>query len=165
MLSSRRSSAISSAREDQRRRGAAPSARGAAAPSGAGAVEETGSGATPDHLLLLGRSLEAGRVRRVGPGVVLGDELQPGVHLAGAGEVARDLRQVQLHDREEALEVRLLVDREVQLIRLQQLERLRERVVATSLDALLAQLELLDDLADALGRSGVDGEHPFDVLV
>ena len=38
-------------------------------------------------------------------------------------------------------------------------------VVAARLHALVAQLVLLHDLADALGRAGVDGEHALGVLV
>src|SRR3954468_23008756 len=99
MLSSRRSSAISTIREDQRRRGAAPSARGAAVPSGAAAVEEAGSGgATPDHFLTLGRALDARPFGLVGPRAALGDELQARVHLCRSGQPPGDLRQEELHN-------------------------------------------------------------------
>src|SRR5918999_2753610 len=164
MLSSRRPSASSTAREVQLGGAAACSIAPAAAPSDA-ATGAAGSGATPDHLLLLGGAFEARRVGGVRAGVVLGDELQTGVHLARAGEPAGDLVDVELHDRIEALEVGLLVDREVDLVVLEQLERLRQRVVPAALHALLAQLVLLDDLRDALGGAGVDREHALHVLV
>src|SRR5215216_1896651 len=163
MLSSRRPSASSTARAV--RLGGADSAADPAAAASVAAAGSAVSGATPDHLLVLGGALEARRVRAVRPGVVLGDELQARVHLAGAGQAAGDLVDVELDDRIEALEVGLLVDREVDLVVLEELERLREGVVSAALDALVAELVLLDHLGDALGRARVDREHPLHVLV
>src|SRR5688572_3727412 len=127
MLSSRRPSASSTARA-ARLGGAASAADPAAAASGA-AAGAAGSGATPDHLLLFGGALEARRVRAVGAGVVLGHELQARVRLRRARQAARDLVDEELDDRIHALQVGLLVDREVQLVGLEQLERLRQGVV------------------------------------
>src|SRR5687767_5058418 len=124
MLSSRRPSASSTARAALLG-GAASAAAPAAAASGAAAGSAV-SGATPDHLLIFGGPLEARRVGAVGAGVVLGHELQARVHLAGAGQPAGDLVDEELDDGIEALQVGLLVDREVELVGLQQLERLRQ---------------------------------------
>src|SRR5215207_4295506 len=175
MLSSRRSSATAATRANVARRRLGP---GGAAVSGLGSESvvvtlvvllvqmlREGPLGLLDDLLVLRRPLEARRAAEVGRGVVLGEELQAGVHVAGAGEGAGDLRQEQLDDRIEPLDVGLLVDREVELVVAQQLERLGQRVVAAALHALVAQLVLLDDLADRLRRAGVDREHALDVLV
>src|SRR4051795_2921343 len=86
------------------------------------------------------------------------EELQAGVDVGDARQRVRDLVHVQLQHRQEALQVRLLVDREVDLVAGQQLLGDRREVVAAALDALLAQVVLLDRLGEALRAAGVDGE-------
>src|SRR4051795_9607233 len=86
------------------------------------------------------------------------EELQAGVDGGDARQRVRDLVHVQLEHRQEALQVRLLVDREVDLVAGEQLLRDRGQVVAAALDALLAQVVLLDRLREALRAACVDGE-------
>jgi hypothetical protein len=57
-----------------------------------------------------------------------------------------------------------LIDREVQEPFVDQLERAGQQVVPAA-DHLPAQAVLLDDLSDALCVTGVDGEHPGQLLV
>src|SRR3954471_1723445 len=93
------------------------------------------------------------------------EELQAGVDVGDARQRVRDLVHVQLEHRQEALQVRLLIDREVDLVAGEQLLRDRREVVAAALDALGAQVALLDRLREALGRAGVDGEVALRVRV
>src|SRR5438876_10306704 len=65
--------------------------------------------------LLVGASLEPRLGVQVGPDVLLGDEQQPGVGVGRLLQAARQLVQEELDDRVEALHVRLLVDREVEV--------------------------------------------------
>src|SRR4029078_13446932 len=63
-------------------------------------------------------------------------ELQSGVGVGDAAEAARCLIHEKLQDRNEALQVRLLIDREVDLVGGGQLLGDRREVVAAALDAL-----------------------------
>src|SRR3954462_13488744 len=85
-------------------------------------------------------------------------ELQSGIGVGDAAEAARCLIHEQLQDRDEALQVRLLVEREVDLVGRQQLLRDRREVIAAALAALFAQRGLLDRLGQARRRARVDGE-------
>src|SRR5438270_2135430 len=80
-------------------------------------------------------------------------ELQAGVDVRDAAQVLRRFVHVELHDRQEALQVGLLVDREVDLARGEQLLGHRRQVVAAALPSLGAQPLLLDRLREALSRA------------
>src|SRR3954453_19542377 len=85
-------------------------------------------------------------------------ELQAGVGVGDAAEAAGCLIHEQLQDRDEALQVGLLIDREVDLVGGQELLGDRREVVAAALDALVAQRVLLDRLREALRAARVDRE-------
>src|SRR5689334_11082227 len=70
-------------------------------------------------------------------------ELQAGVGVSDAAQALGGLVHVELQDRDEPLQVRLLVDREVDLVGGQQLLGDRREVIAAALDALVAQRVLL----------------------
>src|SRR5262249_51111427 len=70
------------------------------------------------------------------------------------------VEQVQGEHRQEALQVRLLVDGEVQAAALDRLQRYRGQVEAARRDLAL-QAVLLDHLANRLGRTGVHREDPL----
>src|SRR5215211_1858296 len=116
-------------------------------------------------LLLLGVTLEARLCFEVAVHGVRSDEDEARVGLRGPRDTARDLVQIELHNREEALQIGLLVDGEVYVARLHELEYLGEEIVATSPYALVVQPELLHDLGDTLRASGVHGKHPGYVLM
>src|SRR3954453_12089608 len=84
------------------------------------------------------------------------EELQAGVHVGDARQRPRNLVHVELQDRQETLQVRLLVDREVDLVVGQELLCVRREVVAAALDALAAQVALLDGLGEPLRAPRVD---------
>src|SRR3954453_1650019 len=91
------------------------------------------------------------------------EELQAGVDVGDARQRVRDLVHVQLEHRQEALQVRLLVDREVDLVAGQQLLGDRREVVAAALESLLGEFVFLDSLGESLRAGGVDGEVAFRV--
>src|SRR5437660_6303856 len=106
-------------------------------------------GARADDLLLAGAALEA-RLGVVRPDVALGHEDEAGVGVGRLRETARQLVQEELHHREEALRVRLLVDREVQAALADPLDRPGQQVVAARVHAFARQTVLLHDLGNAL---------------
>src|SRR5918998_4461172 len=116
-------------------------------------------------LLLLRVSLEARRGLQVAVNRVGGDEDQARVRLRRPRDTPGELVEVELHDREEALQIRLLVDREVYVVLAHELQDLRQQVVPARPDPLLVQAELLHHLGNALGAPRVHGEHPGHVLV
>src|SRR3954449_4889551 len=145
-----------------------------------GAAEGALTGAPPPVRTSLMRSRvalrrrHAGRRRRalvaalrvvVGRDRGLVEELQARVDVGNAGQRVRRLVHVELQDRQEPLQVRLLVDREVDLVVGEQLLRHRREVVAAALDALAAQVALLDRLGEALRAAGVDREVALRVRV
>src|SRR5579885_2418736 len=117
------------------------------------------------HLLLAGASLEARLGTQVGADVVFGDEEQPRVRIRWLHETARKLVEEKLDHRIEALEIRLLVDGKVEIPGIDLLQRLGQQVIATGMHPFGGQVVLLHDLADALCASGIDCEHPFQVLM
>src|SRR4051812_32798680 len=129
-----------SSRAPGRRPGAPLSPGGAAAETGA--VIASGLG----HARRRGRALVAAlRVVVIGHRRLV-EELQAGVGVRDAGQAARCLVHEQLQDRQESLQIGLLVDREVDLIAREQLLGHRREVIPAALDALLAQAVLLDRL-------------------
>src|SRR5437588_2134141 len=90
-----------------------------------------------------------GRGVRLDRGLV--QELEARVDVGGARQPLADVVQVQLEDREEALEVGLLVDCELDLARAQELLGDRGEVVAAALDALRRQPVLVNRLGGGLG--------------
>src|SRR4051794_24565992 len=129
-------------------------------PSPAGTVAEAGAAIASG----LGHACRGRGALEAALGVVVVDdgglieELQARVGVGDAREAAGRLVHEQLQDRQEALQIRLLVDGEVDLVRREQLLRHRREVVAAALDALLAQAVLLDRLREALRAARVDGE-------
>src|SRR5918993_1502161 len=116
-------------------------------------------------LLLLRVPLEA-RLRLEVPAHGLGgDEDEARVGLRRPRDPAGDLVQVELHHRQEALQIGLLIDGEVYVALAHELQDLWRQVVAAGLDALFVQAGLLHHLGDTLGAARVHGEHPCDVLV
>src|SRR5215211_352708 len=93
------------------------------------------------------------------------DEDEASVRLRRPRDPAGDLVQVELHDREETLQVGLLVDGEVYVLGSHERKSLREKVVPASLHPLIVETELLHHLGHALGAPPVHGEHPGHVLV
>src|SRR5215207_2309784 len=116
-------------------------------------------------LLLLRVPLEARLGLEVAVHRIGGDEDQARVRLGRPCDPARDLVQIHLHDREEALQIRLLVDGEVYVPGLHELQDLRQEVVPAGLDSLVVQSELLHHLGDALRAPRVHGEHAGHVLM
>src|SRR3954452_1365971 len=143
-------------------RSPAPGRAGFAAPLGSGGAAAD-AGAVIDHSGLGDAGLVRGSLIAALGLVVRGDrglvqELQARVGVGDAAQRARRLVHEQLQDRDEALQVGLLVDREVELVGGQQLLGDRREVVAARLDALGAQVVLLHRLSDRLGAAGVDRE-------
>src|SRR5215210_9152945 len=118
-----------------------------------------------DDLLLLRVPLEARLGLEVAVNRVGRDEDEPRVGLGRPRDPAGDLVQVELHDREEALQIRLLVYGEVYVPGLHELQDLRQEVVPASLDSLVVQSELLHHLGYALRAPRVHGEHAGHVLM
>src|SRR5918995_6077735 len=116
-------------------------------------------------LLRFGVPLEARRGLEVAVHRVGRDEDKARVRLGRSRYAARDVVKVELHNREEALQIRLLVEGEVHVPGLDELEDLRKEIVPAGPDAFVVQPELLHDLGDALGAPCVDGEHSCHVLV
>src|SRR5919107_483925 len=116
-------------------------------------------------LLRLGVPLEARRGLEVTVHGVWCDEDEARVCLGRARNPSGDVVQVELHDREEALQIGLLVDGEVYVALAQVLQDLWRQIVAAGLDTLVVQPELRHHLGHALGAPRVDGEHPGHVLV
>src|SRR6202030_3854212 len=77
-----------------------------------------------------------------------GEELQAGVDVGDSAQAPGGLVEVHLENRKEALQVGLLVDRELSVARRQELLRDRREVVAAALDLAL-EAELLDRLEAA----------------
>src|SRR5581483_5051283 len=92
------------------------------------------------------------------------EELQAGVDVGEAGQRTRHLVLVELEHRQEALQVRLLVDREVDLLGGQELRGRAEQVVAAAVH-LAGEAVLLDHLREALRGAGVDREEALRALV
>src|SRR5215207_2635722 len=78
------------------------------------------------------------------------DEDEARVRLGRARDSAGDVVQVELHHREEALQVGLLVDGEVYVSGPHKLESLRQEVVPAGLHTLVVEAELLHHLGHAL---------------
>src|SRR6266542_5073644 len=118
------------------------------------------------HVLLLARAPLVPRLRgEVRLDVVLRHEQQTRVRRGRRHQPTRELVKEQLDDRVEALQVELLVDREVKVTLVDQLERRRQEVVAAAVDALAREAVLLHRLCNALRAPRVDGEHPLQALV
>src|SRR5215469_10185198 len=81
-----------------------------------------------DVLLRRGGALEAGLLRGVRVHVALDNELQAGVRLGRRNQPAGELEQVEVQRGQEALQVRRLVDGEVDLARLDRGQGLRLQV-------------------------------------
>src|SRR5829696_7095152 len=94
-----------------------------------------------------------------------GDEDEARVGLRRPRDPAGDLVQVELHHRQEALQIGLLIDGEVYMALAHELQDLRRQVVTAGFDPLFVQAGLLHHLGYALGAARVHGEHPCDVLV
>src|SRR5215217_3696727 len=116
-------------------------------------------------LLRFGVPLEARRGFEVAAHGVGCDEDESRVGLGRARDPSGDVVQVELYDREEALQIGLLVDSEVYVALAQVLQGLWREIIAAGLDALVVQPELRHYLGRALGAPRVDGEHPGHVLV
>src|SRR5215213_274588 len=116
-------------------------------------------------LLRFGVPLEARRGFEVAAHGVGCDEDESRVGLGRARDPSGDVVQVELYDREEALQIGLLVDGEVYVALAHELQDLWRQIVAAGLDALVVQPELLHHLGRALGAPRVDGEHPGHILV
>src|SRR5215217_4795087 len=93
------------------------------------------------------------------------DEDEARVGLGRSRDPSGDVVQVELYNREEALQIGLLVDGEVYVALPQVLQGLWREIIAAGLDALVVQPELRHNLGHALGAPRVDGEHPCHVLV
>src|SRR5215203_6131305 len=116
-------------------------------------------------LLLLRVTLEA-RLRLEVPAHGLGgDEDEARVGLRRTRDPAGDLVQVELHHRQEALQIGLLIDGEVYMALAHELQDLRRQIVTAGFDPLFVQAGLLHHLDYTLGAARVHGEHPCDVLV
>src|ERR1700727_1230291 len=98
-----------------------------------------------------------GRAVRNDRGLV--EEFQSGVRLGDAGQPLRRVVHVELEDREKALQVGLLVDRELDVPGGEQLLGDRRQVIPAADPSLGFQTLLLDRLGDALGAARVNGEH------
>src|SRR5215203_1449115 len=116
-------------------------------------------------LLRFGVPLEARRGFEVAAHGVGCDEDESRVGLGRARDPSGDVVQVELYDREEALQIGLLVDGEVYMFLAQVLQDLWRQIVAAGPDPLVVQPELRHHLGDALGTARVDGEHPCHILV
>src|SRR5260221_9809809 len=90
------------------------SARTSSPPITPGACSAISASARGDHLLLVRAALEPRLGLQVRRDVLLRHEEEAGVGVSRLLEAARQLVQEQLDHRQEALQVRLLVDREVQ---------------------------------------------------
>src|SRR5215217_5824518 len=131
----------------------------------AGASVVIGSLRLLQDLLLFRVPFETGLRLQVMARVLLRNEHEAGVRICRTRESSGDLVQVELHHRVEALQIGLLVYREVDVASLYELERLRQEVVTSPLYPLLMETVLLHHLGDALGAAGVHSEHALDVLV
>src|SRR5215218_6121107 len=112
------------------------------------------------YLLRLRVSLEARRGLEVPVHRIGGNVDQARVRLRRPRDPAGDLVEEELHDGEEALQVRLLIYREVYVPCLHELEDLGQEIVPSGLDALVVQPELLHHLRHALGAPRIHGEYP-----
>ena len=77
----------------------------------------------------------------------------------------RDLPQKQLQDRQEPLQVGLLVDREFEVAFVQQFLGFFGQIEAPGLDAFVDEPELLHHAREFRGVATVDGVHPLRVLM
>src|SRR5215213_2038445 len=101
-------------------------------------------------LLRFGVPLEARRGFEIAIHGVGRDEDESRVSLGRARDPSGDVVQVELHDREEALQIGLLVDGEVYMSLAQVLQDLWRQIVAAGPDALVVQPELRHHLCRAL---------------
>src|SRR4051812_47417706 len=117
------------------------------------------AGSRYDHLVRRG-TLVPGLGALVRAEVVLGDEQQPGVGLAGRQQTAGDLVEIEVENGKEALQVRLLVDGVIEAAVLDTGEGLRDEVeTAGHLQTLAAHVVLLYGLPDRRGGTGVNRHH------
>src|SRR5918992_2974892 len=116
-------------------------------------------------LLRFGVPLEARRGLEVAVHRVGRDEDKARVRLGRSRYAARDVVKVELHNREEALQIRLLVDGEVYVTAFHELKNLGREVFPAGPDAFFMQPELLHNLCDALGAPRIHGEHAGHILV
>src|SRR4029453_17872725 len=104
-------------------------------------------------LLLAGAALVTGFRREVRLHVRLRHERDSRVRVRWRDEPGRVLVEPELEDGQPALQVRLLVDREVEITGIDRLEDIRVQVVATRLDPLLVEAVLLHHGTDGLRRA------------
>src|SRR5207244_11822099 len=109
-------------------------------------------------------SLESGLRVQVRVEVVLGDEEQASGGLRRLRQSTGQLVQAQLHHREEALQIGLLVNREVKVAAFDQLQGRGQQVVAASVNTRGRKVVGLHDLGHALRAAGVDRERPLRAL-
>src|SRR5207248_2565378 len=123
-------------------------------------------GLSSDRIPLAARaSLETAPRREVAADVLTGDEVEARVRVGGRDEMVAVAIKEHLEHREEALQVGLLVDREVEMLVPDRPERGGQQVVPPCADAALVQLVLAHHLGDARRRAGVYGEQSPEVLV
>src|SRR6266568_4704078 len=114
-----------------------------------------------DVRLVLRGALEPGRRRGVRIHVALDDELQAGVRGRRRHQAAGELEEVEVQRGQEALQVRRLVDGEVDLARLDGGQGLRLQVEAAGV-YLADQAVLLQRGAEQAGVAAVDGEDALE---
>src|SRR5690349_17605150 len=123
-------------------------------------MPKTGGRLRADRVLLTARAaLEAALRRQVAGHVGARDEVEPRVRVRGRDETAAVAMQEELEHGKKALQVGLLVDREVELASVDRAQRRREEVVAARFHTALVEAVLAHHRSDACGRARVDGEE------
>src|SRR5258708_39404616 len=97
--------------------------------------------------------------------VVLIHEEQTGVCLRGEHQSARQLVKEELENRNETLEIGLLVDGEVEVARFDLLQRLGLQIKTATVYAFGLKEVLFHDLPQALRAAGVDRTPAFQALI
>ena len=116
-------------------------------------------------LSLLAAALVPRLAVEIGVDAVFGDEFEAGVDVGWANKAARRLPREHLHDRVEALQVRLLVDHEIEKAVMHRLQRAGQHVVAAGANTFGGKIVFAADEAAIHRVAAAGAEHPLHVLV